>query len=81
MIYVKSLLAGLGTLIIYCSLLVTVGVRLLLPKPPDLTEGGGYVSNSPWVPLWVPLAIGLFASAAAYFWTFRRLSRASGGTG
>jgi|SRR5580704_13707958 hypothetical protein len=76
MIYLKSLLGGLGTLIAYCFLFVTVGVRLLLPKPPDLPESVGYVSNSPWVPLWLVLVIALLVFSAAYFWTFRRLSRA-----
>jgi hypothetical protein len=76
MIYVKSLLAGLGALIAYLFLFVTVGVRLLLPKPPDLPQNVGYVSNSTWVPLWLVLVIALLVSAAAYFGTFRRLSRA-----
>jgi hypothetical protein len=66
-IYVKSLLAGLGALIAYCFLFITVGVRLLLPKPPDLPEGVGYISNSPWVPLWLVLVIALLVFAAAYF--------------
>jgi len=38
MIYLKSFLAGLGALIAYCFLFVTVGVRLLVPKLPDLPE-------------------------------------------
>jgi hypothetical protein len=76
MIYVKSLLAGLGALIAYCFLFVMAGVRLLLPKPSDLPEGVGYISNSPWVPLWPVVVIALFVFAAAYFWTSRRLSRA-----
>jgi H+/Cl- antiporter ClcA len=75
-IYVKSLLAGVGALIAFYFLFVTVGIRLLLPKPPDLPEGVGYVSNSPWVPLWVILVIALLVFAAASFWTFSKLSKA-----
>jgi hypothetical protein len=48
---------------------------LLLSKPRDLPEGAGYISNSPWVPLWLVAVIGLLVFAVAYFWTFRRLSR------
>jgi H+/Cl- antiporter ClcA len=76
MIYLKSLLAGLGALVAFYYLFVTVGIRLLLPKPPDLPEGVGYVSNSPWVPLWLVFLIALLVFAAAYFWTFRKLSKA-----
>jgi hypothetical protein len=76
MIYVKSLLAGLGALIAYCFLFVTVGVTLLLSKPPDLPESVGYISNSPWVPLWLVLVIATLVFAVAYFWMLRRLSRA-----
>jgi hypothetical protein len=76
MIYVKSLLAGLGARIAYCLLFLTVGVRLLLPNPPDLPEGVGYISNSPWVPMWLVLLVALLVFAAACFCTFRRLSRA-----
>ena len=76
MIYVKSLLAGVGALIAFYFLFVTGGIRLLLPKPPDLPEGVGYVSNSPWVPLWVILVIALLVFAAASFWTFSKLSKA-----
>jgi len=78
MIYLKSLLAGVGALIAFYFLFVTVGIRLLLPKPPsDLPEGSGYVSDSPWVPLWLILVIALLVFAAVYFWTFRKLSKAS----
>ena len=77
MIYVKSLLAGVGALIAYYFLFITVGTRLLLPMPPDLPEGAGYVSNSPWVPLWLILAIALLVFAGVYFWTFRKLSKNS----
>ncbi len=77
MIYVKSLLAGVGALTAYYILFVTVGIRLLLPTPPDLPEGVGYVSASPWVPLWLILVIALVVFAAAYYWTFRKLSKAS----
>ncbi len=77
MIYIKSLLAGVGALIAFYLLFVTVGVRLLLPKPPDPREGVGYVSNSPWVPLWVILVVALLVFAAAYSWTFRKLSKTS----
>jgi hypothetical protein len=77
MIYLKSLLAGVGALIAYYFLFVTIGIKLLLPMPPDLPDGAGYVSNSPWVPLWLILVIALLVFAAVYFWTFRKLSRVS----
>jgi hypothetical protein len=64
-IYVKSLLAGVGALIAYYFLFVTVGMRLLLRMPPDLLEGAGYVSSSPWVPLWLILVIALLFSSRA----------------
>jgi drug/metabolite transporter (DMT)-like permease len=73
MLYLKSLLAGVGVFIAYYFLVVTVGARLLLPIPPDLPEGAGYVTSSPWIPLWLVLLIGLLVFAAAYFWTFRKL--------
>ena len=76
MIHVKGLLAGVAALLGYVVLFVTVGVRLLVPKPPDL-PGVGYVSNSPWVPSWLILVIALLVFAAVYFWTFRKLSKAS----
>jgi hypothetical protein len=47
------------------------------PKPPDLPEGVGYVSNSPWAPLWLILVTALLVVAAAYYWIFRKLSIAS----
>jgi hypothetical protein len=77
MIYLKSFLAGLGALIAYCFLFVTVGVRLLVPKLPNLPEGVGWVASSPWVPLWLILLIALLVFAAVYFWTFQKLSNAS----
>jgi H+/Cl- antiporter ClcA len=77
MIHLKSVLAGVGALIACCFLFVTAGIRLLLPKPPDLPEGVGFVSNSPWVPLWLILVIALLVFAAVYLWTFRKLSKAS----
>ena len=89
MIYLKSLLAGLGALVAYCVLFDMFGmfgVRMLLPAPPvpkwtDLPESVNFSSNSRWVPIpsWVPLAIlaiGLLVFAGAYFWMFRRLRRA-----
>jgi H+/Cl- antiporter ClcA len=75
MIYLKSLLAGVGALIACYFLFVTVFIRLLLLVPPDLPEGAGYVSNSPWIPLWLILVIALLASAGVCFWTFRKLSK------
>jgi hypothetical protein len=82
MTYAKSLLAGLGALIAYCFLFFTFGVRLLrllLPMPRRVGRTDLYVLNLSWVPLirlWVPLVIGVLVFAAAYFWTFKRLSRA-----
>jgi hypothetical protein len=75
LIYLKSLLAALGALIAFYFLFVTVGIRLLLPVPPDLPEGAGYVSNSPWLPLWPILVIALLVFSGVYFWTFRKLSK------
>src|SRR5215470_12014697 len=54
MIYLKSLLAGLGALVAYCVLFDMFGmfgVRMLLPAPPvpkwtDLPEGVNFSSNS-----------------------------------
>jgi hypothetical protein len=43
MIYVRSFLAGVGALIVFYLLFVTVGVRLLVRRPPDLPEGVGYI--------------------------------------
>ena len=77
MIYLKSLLAEWGALIAYYFLLVTIVFRLLVPMPLDLPEGAGYVSSSPWVPLWLVLLSALLVFAAVYFWTFRKLSKAS----
>jgi hypothetical protein len=73
MIYVKSFLAGVGALIIFYSLFVTVGIRLLVRRPPDLPESVGYISNSPWVPLWLIVLIALLVFTGACFWTFRKL--------
>jgi hypothetical protein len=42
-----------------------------------LPEGVGFVSNSPWVPLWLILVIALLVFAAVYWWTFKKLSKAS----
>jgi hypothetical protein len=77
MIYLKSLLAGMGALLAYYSLFVMVGIRLLLRMPPDLPEDSSYVSDSPWVPLWLVAVIALLVFAAVYFGTFRKLSKAN----
>lgn len=73
MIHVKSFLAGLGALIVFYLFFVTVGVRLLVHRPPDLPEGVGYISGSPWAPLWLIALIALLVFAAACFGTFRKL--------
>ncbi|MGA2713410.1 MAG: hypothetical protein ABSG41_09920 [Bryobacteraceae bacterium] len=73
MIYVKSFLAGVGALIAYYFLFVTVGVRLLVHRPPDLPEGVGYISGSPWARLWTILLVALLVFTVACFWTFRKL--------
>jgi len=72
-IYVKSFLAGAAALIVYVLLFVTVLTKLILPTPPSLPEGVGYVSNSPWIPAWLILLGALVAVAAAFYWTFRKL--------
>jgi hypothetical protein len=78
MIYVKGLLAGVAALIVYMALFAAVGVSLLVPKPPSLPDSVGYISNSPWIPLWVILvgALGVFAATA--YSVLRRASRVSG---
>jgi hypothetical protein len=73
MIYVKSFLAGVGALIVFCLLVVTVGFRLLVRRPPDLPEGVGYVSNSPWVPVWLLVLIALLVFTVVCFYTFKKL--------
>ncbi|MBV9769916.1 MAG: hypothetical protein JOZ32_10115 [Bryobacterales bacterium] len=73
MIYVKSFLAGAGALIVFYLLVVTIGVRLLVPRPPDLPEGVSYVSNSPWVPLWAIVLVALLIFTGTCLWTFRKL--------
>jgi len=76
MIYIKSLLAGVGAMIACYFLIVTVVIRLLVRMPFDQPEGAGYVSSSPWVPLWPVLLILPLVFAAACFWTFKKLSKA-----
>jgi hypothetical protein len=75
MIYVKSFLAGVCALIACYFLFVTAGVRLLVRRPPNLPEGIGYVSGSPWVPRWLILLVVLLVFTGVCFWTFRRLRR------
>jgi hypothetical protein len=41
-IYLRSFLAGIGALISFFLLFVTVGVRLFVRRPPDLPDVGGY---------------------------------------
>jgi hypothetical protein len=45
MIYVKAFLAGVGALIVFYLLFITVSVRLLVHPPPDLPEGVGYIAG------------------------------------
>jgi hypothetical protein len=73
MIYMKSFLAGMGVLIVFYLLFVTVGVRLLVHRPPDLPEGVGYISSSPWAPLWLIVLIALPVFTLPCVWTFRKL--------
>jgi hypothetical protein len=75
MLYVKSFLAGVAALIIYMLLFATLGAKLLLPTPPSLPDGGGYISNSPWIPLWAILLGALLVAVAASFWTYRQISK------
>ena len=79
MIYVKSLLAGVAALIAYYFLFITVGMRLLLPMPPDLAEGAGYVSSSPWVPLWLILVIALLCLRESTFGRLENCRRQASG--
>jgi hypothetical protein len=73
MTYFNCFLTGLAALIAYVLLFVTVLIKLLLPTPPSLPEGVGYVSNSPWIPAWLILLGALLSFAAAFYWTFRKL--------
>jgi len=75
MIYVKSLLISMAALITYVLLLVAIA-PLLVPTPASLPEGIGYVSNSPWIPMWLILGGALLVPTAAFYWTFKRISRA-----
>jgi hypothetical protein len=74
MIWFWSFLVALAALIAYVLLFVTVGIRLLVSTPPSLPEGVGYVSNSPWIPLWLILLGALLVFAAAFYGTFRKIS-------
>jgi hypothetical protein len=49
MIYLKSLLAGVGALVAFYFLFVTVAIRLLLPKPPDLQRLTAKAFQRLWV--------------------------------
>ena len=66
MIYVKSFLAGVGALIVFYLLFVTVGIRLLVRRPPDLPAGVGYISGPPWwFPSWLLALIALLVFTGA----------------
>jgi hypothetical protein len=78
MTHVKSLLAALAALVVFAALFITVGVRLLLRRPPELPDDVGYVSNSPWVPSWLIVAVPLLLFAGVYWWTYIKLSRRRG---
>jgi hypothetical protein len=74
MIYVKSFLAGVGALIVFYLLFVTVGIRLLVRSPPDLPAGVGYISGPPWwFPSWLLALIALLVFTGACYWTFKKL--------
>jgi len=73
MVYIKSFLAGVSALIAYYFLFITVGVRLLVRRPPNLPEGVGYISGSPWARWWMILLVALLVFTVAFLWTFRRL--------
>jgi len=90
MVYVKSVLAGIAASIIFVPLYVIVVLRLLVPRslppppvsiPIDGVNGGGYFSSSsgPMVAIsaWPLLLGGLLIFAAAFYWTFRRISRSA----
>ena len=80
MIYLKSLLAGLATLIIIVALII--GVAVLAPvimerlQPPDGAAGVGVSVIGPFS-IW-PVAIGAWlAFAVVSYWFFKRASRGS----
>lgn len=71
MIYLKSFLAGAGALIVFYLLFITIGVGLLVRRPPDLPEGvAAYISSSPLAPLWLIVLVALLVFAAVCFWAF-----------
>lgn len=81
MIYAKSLLAGLAALAATAALIVGVAfiAPLLIARSALQGNGGatGFVVVSPWVPLWLILAVPLLVFTAVYFLTFRKLSRSN----
>jgi hypothetical protein len=77
MIYVKGLPAGVAALIVYMALFAVVGVSLLVPMPLSLPVSVGYISNSPWIPLWPILVGALVVFAGAAYSVLRRASRVS----
>jgi type VI protein secretion system component VasF len=77
MIYVKSFLAAVAALIIYVVACGAIVMKLLTPKPLSFpADGVSYVSNGPWtpIPMWPVLIGALLVAAAAYYWTFKKIS-------
>ncbi len=79
MIYVKSLLCGLGALILYGLLAGALGAMFLfftMPKLPDLADGSGFVGASTiWIPTWPLLGGAVVVFAAVFYWSFRRFAK------
>jgi hypothetical protein len=72
MIYVKSLLTGLGALIAATFLAVVVRVVVLILKV-RMSSGGGIGAIAG--PGWPVLVVSLLAFVAGFFWQYLRLSR------
>ena len=77
MIYVRSFLAGLATLIALC--VVIVGAAILAPAVMErlpFPSGGGIIFFSTWT---IITGVGLIvlASAVVSCWTFKRAHRTS----
>ena len=81
MIYVKSFLAGLAALIMLAALIV--GVLFFAPPvmamlTPSSSQGGaGWTVGAFACPMRPVLIGALVTFAVAFYWTYKRLSRAS----
>jgi hypothetical protein len=78
LIYLKSTLLGLVAFVVAILLYAVAGLTYIIsrvPRPPpnsDVSIPGGHVALA----LWPALLVGVIAFAAAFYWMFRRSSRA-----